>query len=96
MDTRFEWDEQKALSNLTKHAVSFVEASTVFDNLLAAIFDDEDHSANEPREVIIGHSVQGRLLVVIFTERTERVIRIISARQATKREQYDYEENTHF
>lgn len=96
MDTRFEWDDQKATSNLTKHGVSFEEASTVFDNPLAAIFDDEAHSAEELREVIIGHSAQGRLVVIIFTERAERVIRIISARQATKREQHDYEENIHF
>jgi uncharacterized protein len=96
MDTRFEWDHQKATSNLTKHSVSFEEASTVFDNPLAAIFDDKAHSADELREVIIGHSAQGRLLVVIFTERVERTIRIISARRATKREQHDYEENIHF
>jgi uncharacterized DUF497 family protein len=95
MDTRFEWDDQKATSNLTKHGVSFLEASTVFDNPLAAIFDDAAHSANEIREVIIGHSAQGRLLVVVFTERVESVVRIISARQATKRERYDYEENIH-
>jgi uncharacterized DUF497 family protein len=95
MDTHFEWDDRKATSNLTKHRVSFEEASTVFTNPLAALFDDEAHSTAELREVIIGHSAQGRLLVVIFTERAERVIRIISARQATKREQQDYEENIH-
>ena len=96
MDTRFEWDDQKAFSNVSKHGVSFEEASTVFDNPLAAIFDDDTHSAHELREVIIGHSAQARLLIVIFTERAERVIRIISARQAKKREQHDYEENIHF
>ena len=96
MDTHFEWDAQKATSNVTKHGVSFEEASTVFDNPLAAIFDDEAHSsADELREVIIGHSAQGHVLVIIFTERAERTIRIISARQATKREQQDYEENIH-
>lgn len=93
MNPRFEWDEQKAARNLAKHGVSFSEASTVFDNPLAAIFDDEAHSANELREVIIGHSEQGRLLVVVFTERVERVVRLISARQATKQERHDYEEN---
>ncbi len=96
MDTRFEWDEQKATSNVTKHGVSFQEATSVFANPLALIFDDEAHSTDELREVIIGHSIQGRLVVVIFTERAERRIRIISARQATKREQHDYEENIHF
>ena len=95
MDTRFEWDDQKATGNLTKHSVSFDEAATVFDNPLAAIFDDAAHSADEIREVIIGHSAQGRLLVVVFTERAESVVRIISARQANKRERYDYEENIH-
>jgi uncharacterized protein len=95
MDTRFEWDDQKATSNLTKHGVSFAEASSVFANPLAAIFDDEAHSADEIREVIIGHSAQGRLLVVVFVEQAENVVRIISARQATKRERYDYEESTH-
>lgn len=96
MDTRFEWDDQKAFSNVSKHGVSFEEASTVFDNPLAVIFDDDAHSAHELREVIIGHSAQARLLIVMFTERAERVIRIISARQANKREQHDYEENIHF
>ncbi|MBK9940592.1 MAG: BrnT family toxin [Kouleothrix sp.] len=96
METHFEWDDQKATSNATKHGVSFEEASTVFRNPLAAIFDDEAHSTDELREIIIGHSAQGRVLIVIFTERTEQVIRIISARQANKREQHDYEENIHF
>lgn len=96
MDTRFEWDDQKATSNVAKHGVSFEEASTVFDNPLAAIFDDPAHSTDELREVIIGHSAQGRVVVVIFTERAETAIRIISARQATKREQHEYEENLHF
>lgn len=78
MNTRFEWDDQKAATNYSKHGVSFDEASTVFDNPLAAIFDDEAHSDNEIRELIIGHSAEGRLLLVIFTERAEGVVRIIS------------------
>jgi uncharacterized DUF497 family protein len=73
--------------------VSFDEAITVFDDPLAYIFNDEDHSIAEHREIIIGHSVIGRLLVVCFTERSEDVVRIISARQATRMEQKDYEEN---
>jgi len=96
MNTRFEWDEQKAASNYTKHGVSFAEASTVFDNPLAVLFDDEAHSDDEIRELIIGHSTDGRLLIVAFTERVDGVIRIISARHTTKREQHDYEENIHF
>ena len=58
----FEWDESKAASNLKKHGVSFEEAKTVFDNPLAVIFDDESHSVDEQREIIIGHFRQNRLL----------------------------------
>jgi uncharacterized protein len=88
----FEWDESKATSNLKKHGVSFNEAKTVFDNLLAVIFDDEAHSVGEKREVMIGHSQNNRLLLVAFTERPN-AIRIISARLATRREREDYEQN---
>jgi uncharacterized protein len=88
----FEWDESKATSNLKKHGVSFNEAKTVFDNLLAVIFDDEAHSVGERREVMIGHSQNNRLLLVAFTERLD-AIRIISARLATRREREDYEQN---
>ena len=61
---------------------------------LAVIFDDQDHSTEEIREIIIGHSANNRLLLVSFTERDE-AIRIISARQATRIERKDYEENVH-
>jgi len=89
----FEWDESKATANLTKHGVSFEEAKTVFDNLLAVIFNDEAHSVGERREIIIGHSRNNRLLLISFTERSN-VIRIISARLATRKEREDYEQNT--
>ncbi len=92
MNYQFEWDPEKAKANLEKHDVSFDEAQTVFTNSLAKIFDDIMHSADEDREIIIGHSHQDRLLVISFTERSE-TIRIISARQATKNERKDYEEN---
>ncbi|MFO0964956.1 MAG: BrnT family toxin [Gemmataceae bacterium] len=92
MSLEFEWDEAKAASNRKKHKVEFEEAATVFSDPLAAIFDDEDHSEEERREIIIGHSARNRLLLVSFTERGD-VIRIISARQATRRERRDYEEN---
>jgi hypothetical protein len=88
----FEWDESKATANLKKHGVSFEEAKTVFDNVLAVIFDDEAHSLDEQREIIIGHSRRNRLLLVSFTERPN-AIRIISARIATRREREDYEQN---
>jgi uncharacterized protein len=88
----YEWDAIKAATNLKKHSVSFEEATTVFNNPLALIFEDELHSAEEHREIIIGHSRQNRLLLVSFTERP-KAIRIISARIATQRERKDYESN---
>lgn len=66
MAYRFEWDEVKASSNWIKHVVSFDEASTVFDDSLARIFDDEIHSTDERREVIIGHSINNRPLVFVL------------------------------
>jgi uncharacterized DUF497 family protein len=96
MGVQFEWDRRKAASNLRRHGVSFDEASTVFRDQLACIFDDEAHSAREQREIIIGHSTRHRLLLVCFTEKPENVVRIFSARLATKREREDYEENRGF
>jgi len=58
MSLRFEWDPKEARSNLSKHGVSFEEALTVFANPVARIFDDENHSIEEQREIIIGHSVK--------------------------------------
>ena len=87
----FEWDPAKAAANLLQHGVSFEEAATVFLDPLAKIHDDPDHSATERRDIIVGHSVQGRLLVVSFTDRGSK-IRLISARPATRHERHDYEE----
>ncbi len=87
----FEWDDKKAKNNHRKHRVSFDEACTVFDDPLAFIFLDEDHSEGEPREIIIGHSIVGRLMLLCFTMRSSDHIRIISARPATRRERSDYE-----
>jgi uncharacterized DUF497 family protein len=87
----FEWDRQKAKYNLRKHRVSFEEASTVFDDVLAAFYQDPDHSPYEKRFLTIGMSVRRRLLFVAFADRNER-IRIISARVPTKQEQKLYEE----
>ena len=92
MTPSFEWDEAKAQANQKKHGVSFEEAATVFASPLAAIFDDPNHSHDEVREIIVGHSDQNRVLIVSFTERGAAV-RIISARIATPRERKDYEEN---
>ncbi len=97
MSVRFEWDIQKAKINQRRHKVSFEEACTVFSDPLGRIFDDESHSTpNEQREIIIGHSQKQHVLLVCFTELRPNVIRIISAREATSREQQDYEENIHF
>lgn len=89
MNIRFQWDPKKSARNETKHDVPFAEAATVFQDPLAFIFDDEEHSTEEHRE-IIGHSKRERLLVVAFTERDD-VIRIISARRADREEREDYE-----
>ena len=88
----FDWDEEKAKANATKHKVTFLEATTVFENDLAIVFPDEEHSIDEDRHIIIGHSLKNRLLTVSFVEREDR-IRIISARFATAWERKDYEEN---
>lgn len=94
MGVEFEWDSAKADANLKKHGVSFEEASTVFADPSAVIFYDHEHSDEEDREIIIGHSILQRLLLVSFTERTPNVVRIISSRKAGKRERKKYEENT--
>jgi uncharacterized protein len=92
MSLRFEWDPTKAEANLAKHEVSFEEAMTVFADPLARIFPDEEHSVDELREIIIGHSAGHELILVNFTGIDDRV-RILSARKATRRERKDYEEN---
>jgi uncharacterized protein len=92
MSLKFEWDRRKAASNLSKRGVSFEEALTVFREPLARIFDDEDHSIEEQREIIIGYLVKERLRIVCFTAQGESV-RIFSARRATRRERKEYEEN---
>jgi uncharacterized DUF497 family protein len=92
MFLQFEWDPKKAEANLEKHGVFFEEALTVFADPLARIFDDEEHSNDERREIIIGHSTKSRLVLVCFTTRGTR-IRLFSARRATQLERKDYEEN---
>lgn len=82
---------RKAVANEREHGVNFEEAFTVFDDPLARIFSDQWHSEAESREIIIGHSSAGRLLLVAFTEQPDRTLRVISARRATPKEQRDYE-----
>jgi len=90
MSLQFEWNKRKADRNINKHGVSFEEGKTVFGDPLAHIFDDEWHSLNERREIIIGHSERNRLLVVCFTEKSKGVIRIFSSRPVTGKERRDY------
>lgn len=91
MTVRFEWDDEKALRNLRKHGVSFEEAQTVFDDPLARVDPDPDHSISESRAIIIGYSDRGRLLLVSFVER-DGALRIINSRAADARERKRHEE----
>jgi len=88
---QFEWDKNKATRNLSKHGVSFEEAETVFEDPLYVDFYDPDHSEEEDRYLIVGESHQGRSLIVSYTERGN-IIRLISAREATRTEREVYEE----
>ena len=88
-ETSFEWDSQKAKKNLVKHKVSFEEASTVFHDPLFITVVDDEHSLDEERYITLGLSNRGRLVMVAHTDRTE-MIRIISARPATKQEEEFY------
>jgi uncharacterized protein len=88
---QFEWDPRKAAHNVSKHGVSFEEARTVFDDDRFLVYSDPDHSLEEERLLIIGRSNGGRLLFVAYTDRAESV-RLISAREATRRERRDYEQ----
>ena len=88
---KFEWHPTKSAANLRKHNVSFEEAQTVFYDEYAVQFFDEEHSADENRFLLLGMSVQAKLLIVCHCERQDgEVIRIISARKATKRESVFY------
>ncbi len=89
---RFEWDKEKATTNLAKHGVSFEEAATVFGDPLSDTFDDPDHSAEERRFLIVGTSDRGRMLIVAHTD-DGVVVRLISAREPTAGERKSYEES---
>lgn len=88
----FEWDDEKAKDNMSKHGVSFEERATIFNDPMIATVFDPDHSKREERYISMGVSAQGRLLVVVHTEREER-IRLISCRKATNAERKAYENN---
>ncbi len=90
-EIRFEWDSRKASSNQKKHGVSFDEASSAFFDENALVIPDPDHSKEEDRFVLLGLSSAVRLLVVVHCYReSDEVIRIISARKATKTESGHY------
>lgn len=86
----FEWDPNKARSNLFKHGVSFIEASEVFSDTFSSSYDP-DHSDSESRCLIFGKNYSGKYLVVSYTDRNGK-IRIISARPMTPRERRSYEQ----
>lgn len=90
MSVTFDWDDEKHRANIEKHGVTFEEAATVFDNFPLEVFFDPAHSQDEARYIAIGFSDKNRVLLVIHCEnKSGDVIRIISARKATKKEKRD-------
>lgn len=90
-ELKFEWDENKNAINRIKHKISFEEAKTVFYDENALLIDDPDHSEEEERFILLGFSQRAKILVVCHCYRQdESVIRIISARKATKNEERAY------
>ena len=88
---KFDWDPPKAAANLKKHGVSFEEAQSVFYDEFAVQFFDDEHSSDEERFLMLGMSIEARLLLVCHCERAAGSgIRIISARKATRRQQAFY------
>ncbi len=90
MPLTFEWDSRKARSNLAKHHIGFEEASTIFGDALSLTIADPEHSRTENRYITMGRAFNGKLLVVVHTDRSDN-IRIISARRASRRERKFYE-----
>ena len=90
----FSWDARKALGNIKKHGVSFEEAATIFSDPEGLDWDDFEHSPSEARSIRLGFSISGRILFVVYTIRRlkneKETIRIISARQATRKERQAY------
>lgn len=96
MDYEFEWDDAKAESNLAKHGVAFMDAMSVLLDPLAMTRFDDEHSDDEERWVSLGRAANGRLLLVIHTFNAtgshSALVRLISARPATRRESEQYEQ----
>ncbi len=91
MSLAFEWDSRKARSNFSKHRITFEEASTIFADPSSITIPDPDHSMTERRHVTMGRAFDGKMFVVVHTERDDN-IRIISARRASRKERRFYEE----
>lgn len=91
MTREVDWDAAKAEENIRKHGVSFDEAASVLHDPLYLGLADREHSEGESRFLAVGCSTAGRILVVAYTHRAQDVIRIISARVASRREQHAYE-----
>ena len=93
-DIRFEWDPRKSRANKSKHGVSFEEARTAFLDEHARVIADPEHSESENRFVLLGLSIELRVLVVCHCYReSDQVVRIISARKADASERHQYAEN---
>lgn len=87
---QFDWDPEKAAENAAKHGISFDQAIKAFDDPDALFFDDPGHSRGEIREKLLGAADDTGVVLVVFTEREGDVIRIIGAREATKKERKLY------
>lgn len=90
-DIHFSWDNSKALLNKRKHGVSFEEAKTVFYDENAIEYFDPDHSEDEDRFIMLGFSFKLRILIVCYCTKSGNIIRIISARKATRHEAENYQ-----
>ncbi len=86
----FDWDDNKAESNKKKHGVSFAEAATAFSDPNAIEFLDAKNSEKEERWILVGLSARSHVLLVVFVEREEKLIRIVSVRKAVKEEMNQY------
>jgi len=92
-EVEFQWDKWNMEKNWIRHRVSMSECEEVFGDTDRRVFDDIFHSENEKRTIIVGSTKGGRLLFVVFTQRSNK-IRIISARDVNKKEEKIYEENS--
>jgi len=93
MGIMFDWDEEKAETNESKHGITFNEAMTAFGDGHAQIYDDEEHSDYEDRFILLGYSQKTRMLMVCHCYRgNDTIVRIISARKATRHERKKYQD----